>query len=498
MKIIRPTPVTDATLISSTIAEDDFPEWSAATNYAVGAFVISIATHTVYRSLTADNLNNNPDLEQAALADPLIADPDPINWQVIGATDRFKLFDSKPSQQATRAENITIVNAPGVFIGGVAGFNISANSVSITMNEPSIARRNLLTWTDQFENAVWSKVNLTISPNAAVAPDGTLTADKLVENTATGNHNIARTVSVEAGIKYTLSNHFKASERNRVNMLVPSFGFGAATNITFDLLSGTIISSLPQSVQAFILPLPDGWFRCGWTATATATASGGIQAGRLVQNPDERSYTGDGSSGLFVWGAQFETGPLSDYQFVEDALTFDQRVYSHTVMMQDESGVIDALTYFFSEIVELSEFVLTDLPPYSSALVTVSLDRDAGNVSVGQIVMGPVWETGLTFADGSGFSGLDFSFVQADDFGNLTRVVREATTIHNFEVFLDATQLLAFKTRMRSLRGGVPAVFIGAPERAKSAINYGILRDYRVAYRTPLYSIINLETQGLV
>lgn len=312
MKILRPTPVTDDTLISSTIAEDDHPQWDAETNYAAGVFVISIPTHTIYRSLTADNIGNDPDLEQAALADPLIADPEIINWQVIGATDRWKLFDSKPSQQATEAENITIVNAPGVFVGGLCGFNISAASVTVTM--------------------------------------------------------------------------------------------------------------------------------------------------------------------------------------INDA----EEVYSRTIAMQDLSGIIDAYTYCFSEIVELSEFVLTDLPPYSLAEITVSIDRPSGNVSVGQIVMGPVWETGLTFADGSGFSGLDFSFVQTDDFGNLTRVVREATTLSNFEVFLDATQLLAFKNRMASLRGGVAAVWIGASDRRKAAINYGILRDYRVSYQTPLYSVINLETQGLV
>ncbi|MBQ2263270.1 MAG: hypothetical protein II336_18150 [Loktanella sp.] len=311
MKIISPTRVTDSTLISSTIAEDDYAEWSSATAYAVGDFVISIATHTIYRSLTA-NTNKNPDLEQVALADPLIADPDPVNWQVIGATDRWKLFDSKPTQRAIAAENINIVNAPGVFIGGVAGINISANNVTVSM----------------------------------------------------------------------------------------------------------------------------------------------------MDGVDE--------------------------------------VYSRTIAMQDESGVIDAYTYFFTEIAELSEFVLTDLPPYSNAEVTVSINREGGNVSVGQVVMGPVWETGLTFADGSGFSGLDFSSVETDVFGNLTRVVREATTISNFEVFLDAGQLLTFRNRMRQLRGGVAAVWIGSDDQRKAAINYGILRDYRVSYQTPLYSVIQLETQGLV
>jgi len=312
MKIVKPQPVTDATLISSTIAEDDYAVWSDATTYAAGDYVISTDTHTIYRSLTADNLDNDPDLEQLAIADPLIPDPAIINWQVISATERWKLFDSKPTQQASEADNITVVVAPGVYIGAVGGFGISAQSVTVTMDD------------------------------------------------------------------------------------------------------------------------------------------GGTE------------------------------------------------VYTKTLPLQDETSVIDWFTYFFTPILELSEFVFTDLPPYADAEVTVSIDRAGGIVKAGQVVMGPIWETGLTFADGSGFSGLDFSTVEADIFGNLTRVTREATRLSNFQVFLDATQLLSFDSRMRSLRGGVAVVWIGSDDNRKAAISYGILRDYRVSYQTPDYSVIQLETQGLV
>lgn len=53
MKIVRPIEVTDAILVSSTVAEDDAPAYSATVAYAVGDTVMVAAEHKVYESLTA-------------------------------------------------------------------------------------------------------------------------------------------------------------------------------------------------------------------------------------------------------------------------------------------------------------------------------------------------------------------------------------------------------------------------------------------------------------
>lgn len=312
MKIINQIDVTDAMLTSSTIAEDDYAVWNGATTYAVGDFVISTTTHRIYRSLTADNLGNDPVAQFEALNDPLVADPSVINWQDFAATDRWKLFDIKPTQRATDDDNITVSFTPSQFIGACAGFGISANTVTVSMAE-------------------------------------------------------------------------------------------GATEI-----------------------------------------------------------------------------------------------YSKTIAMQDDSAVIDWYTYFFEPIEELEEFVVTDLPTSRDAVLTVSIDRDGSTVSVGQVLFGPLWESGLTTSDGSGFTGFDFSEVVTDAFGNLTRTVRSASRLNEFSVFLNADRLSTFKRRMNALRGGKPAVWIGDPKRGKAAITYGILRNYRVAYETNQYSLIALETQELV
>lgn len=312
MKVIRPINVTDAILTSSTIAEDDYAEWSDLTTYAQGDFAISTTTHRVYRSLTADNLDNDPDAEQAALADPLVTDPDPINWQVIGATDRWKLFDSKPSQKATEADNITVVLTPAQFVQGFAAFGVSANTITVTMEVDSV------------------------------------------------------------------------------------------------------------------------------------------------------------------------------------------EVYNRTVQMQDESGVTNWFEYWTTPISDLSEVVLLDLPQFANAVITVSIDRLGGNVSVGQVILGQVWDFGTTLFDGTQISGLDFSVVQNDEFGNLTTVQREATRLATFDVHVNAFELLSFDARMRSLRGGVPAVFVGEEDARLAALLYGIVRDYRAVYRSREWSLITIECQGVI
>jgi len=67
------------------------------------------------------------------------------------------------------------------------------------VNDPNLGwRRNLLTWTEQFDNAVWTKTNAAVTANATTAPDGALTADKLVEDTANAQHRILKSLTLSS------------------------------------------------------------------------------------------------------------------------------------------------------------------------------------------------------------------------------------------------------------------------------------------------------------
>lgn len=497
MKILRPIKITDAMLTACSIAEDDYPAWSAATTYARGAFVISPATHTVYRSLEASNINHDPDAEQAALADPLVDDPDPVYWQVIGATNRWRLFDGKPSRRATANDAITVEITPGSIISGVAGFEISASSVVVSMAAPDLPRRNLLLYSEILGNGNWLTTRASTLSNAVAAPDGTLTADKLVEDTtATSSHAIRQVVPLESGGgAVTLSTYLKAGERKIARLRLDD-NVGFLADVIVDLTSGAKVGG--STLGWAISPEGSGWYRVSITVTTNAAATTASAAIWLYDDAGSRDYTGDGVSGLYIWGTQLEEGStLTDYQYVNAPSDYDKRVYSRTIAMQDETLVIDWFSYFFEPITELTEFVLTDLPPYTGA-VTIEVLRDGGTVSAGQLIVGPIWNVGSTETKGTGFSGVDFSFVEQDEFGDLTTVQRAATRLSTFDVFVKNTGLNGFDARMRSLRGGVAAIWIGTDDPRKAAINYGFYRGYRNAYQSSEYSIMSIEVQGIV
>ena len=93
--------------------------------------------------------------------------------------------------------------------GTTITFNVASVSVrelpgnhatSTGTKRPKLAARyNLLTYTEQFDNGVWSKDNATITTNAAVAPDGTTTADLFVENASTALHRFSNISVANSG-----------------------------------------------------------------------------------------------------------------------------------------------------------------------------------------------------------------------------------------------------------------------------------------------------------
>jgi hypothetical protein len=131
MKIVRPQPVTDAILLSSSVPETDYAAWSSATTYGLGAYVIKTATHRIYKSLQASNLNHDP----AAEADPL----NPVWWLDYSATNRWMMFDKVVGQQTSQADSIAVSLQTTVRVDSVALLNISASTVRIKMTSASSA-----------------------------------------------------------------------------------------------------------------------------------------------------------------------------------------------------------------------------------------------------------------------------------------------------------------------------------------------------------------------
>lgn len=161
---------------------------------------------------------------------------------------------------------------------------------------------NLFQWSEAFDDAYWTKINATVSADATVAPDGTTTADKLVETATTGVHAYQRAIaSFTSGTSYTLSIFAKAAERSTVILRLPSAAFGINSEAVFNLSNGTTGGTNPGFTQS-ISALPNGWYRCSVSGTATATTSGNT----AILMVSSTGYDGDGTSGMLIWGAQIE------------------------------------------------------------------------------------------------------------------------------------------------------------------------------------------------
>ena len=212
----------------------------------------------------------------------------------------------------TRASTGTYYNSSGVLTSA------AINEARFDYNPTTLAprgllieeqRANSLTYSEQFNNVIWVKSRASITANAVNSPDGTLTGDKLVEDTTASNtHFVSQTVT-NANAAYTYSVYVKAAERN-VAFVGMTDGVTALSGAFIDLSTGVLTNSTGGSWTSFSsisTSVGNGW----WKVSVTATRGAGTTTGCNIYpclNVGSISYTGDGTSGIYIWGAQLEAG----------------------------------------------------------------------------------------------------------------------------------------------------------------------------------------------
>lgn len=258
-------------------------------------------------------------------------------------------------------------------------FSRSSNATRIGPNGlVEYAPHNLILQSQTFDNASWTKSASSITANAIASPDGTVTSDKLVEDTTTAAHVAYQAVTITSGITYTFSIYAKVGGRNRISMGVSIINADAL----FNLSTGTVISTGSALVSSSITSIGNGWYRCSITHAATSTASRLFQVLPL-NDSNVASYTGDGTSGIYLWGAQLSVGPLAlDYTPTTTAAVYGPRFdYDGSGVTSVDPIARNLLTY--SEQFDNASWTKSNVTATANAVVspdgTTSADKIAAS-----------------------------------------------------------------------------------------------------------------------
>ena len=212
-------------------------------------------------------------------------------------------MDVTRATDATRVDENGLVEKLGA---NVPRIDYTGGGCPHILAEPQ--RTNLVTYSEDFSDSSWSKSDVTVE-GGFTSPSGDESAYKLKEGSATINHQMYASISGIAGNTYTLSGIFKKGERDIIQLVYGGAAFDEGnTYCNFDLSNGVLGSGLYLS--ASITLISNGWYRCEFTATKTTTGNFNITYAPKLTSTSSRNavYTGDGTSGVYIWGAQVEVG----------------------------------------------------------------------------------------------------------------------------------------------------------------------------------------------
>jgi hypothetical protein len=203
-----------------------------------------------------------------------------------------------------RASTATRVNASGLIetvASNVPRLDYLGSTCPKLQLEPS--RTNLALHSSAINNAAWVKVQVTLTANVAVSPDGTTNAEKIAINSGISGGYVYQSIATTSSTVYTSSFFIKAAGVNFTKFYSNVTGsyFAAVINLTTGAITNSDFAVTPTATN-----YGNGW----WRVSYTETSGGGsvpiyVDAGSTSNGG---AITGNGTDGILIWGAQVEAG----------------------------------------------------------------------------------------------------------------------------------------------------------------------------------------------
>ena len=216
-----------------------------------------------------------------------------------------------------------------VSVKEVLDFDFDRNSTGTRVNEDYLIEDvpyNFVTYSEDYSQSSWAKNNVTVALSTIISPNGLQNVYSITEDTSNSTHYV-QTQSINVFVnKYTFSAFIKPNGRDVIRIQGANY-FGGGTTADFNLTTKTIVLGI-RATNGKIENCGNGWFRCSFTSLENAFA--GNNAHFRIYLKEGTTYTGDGSSGVFVWGAQLVKGDQpKDYLKTTDRLDIPRIDYTN-------------------------------------------------------------------------------------------------------------------------------------------------------------------------
>jgi len=217
----------------------------------------------------------------------------------------------------TRATSATRVNKDGLIESVASGvprldyplIDGVVQDCPALLLEPS--RTNLVTYSEDFSE--WTLSNSSVLSSQVVSPDGTQNADKVIASATNTTHFVAIIPSVSATTTYTFTLYAKSDEYERLYIRQGTGNSPSAA--VYDLNGvGAVLETYGSPLDTSIELVGNEWYKITLTNITSSTSPNfapnitGIPNSGYSADADGVTFLGDGTSGVFIWGAQLEEG----------------------------------------------------------------------------------------------------------------------------------------------------------------------------------------------